>query len=343
MAQPWSDGTVGGYGTSYDGTTAHLLAATGHPAVKAVIPRFALFDAYHHIACPGGVPLDWFLAMWDAVGWTLDGYPERAVVALPMPLAGEVPRRGTEQPAGGQSSPSGGWRGLGEVRPVDGDSDRALLADARRDHDANWRLWDRARRSRARDDLIGADGVANEAGTPLGRLPELRAARVPLWLWSSWYDGAYAAAALAQLADPDLDVRVTIGPWAHGARMPVLGSPFAPDSPLAPDNAEQHRQMAAFCATTPPAMSPTPLPRACATTPSARRPGTRPTAGLPTASSRSPGTSARPAPCHPSPATARSPTRWTSRRPLAPRHAGTRSWAARPCATPTAPRPTSAC
>ncbi len=36
--QPWSNGKVGAYGTSYTGTTAELLCATQHPAVKAVIP-----------------------------------------------------------------------------------------------------------------------------------------------------------------------------------------------------------------------------------------------------------------------------------------------------------------
>lgn len=44
--QPWSDGSVGAYGTSYSGTTAELLCATGHKAVKAVIPGWSDFDIY---------------------------------------------------------------------------------------------------------------------------------------------------------------------------------------------------------------------------------------------------------------------------------------------------------
>ena len=35
-AQPWSNGKVGATGISYEGTTAMLLAAAGHPAVRAV-------------------------------------------------------------------------------------------------------------------------------------------------------------------------------------------------------------------------------------------------------------------------------------------------------------------
>ena len=41
VAQPWSNGKVGSYGTSYTGTTAELLCATQHPAVKAVIPGWS--------------------------------------------------------------------------------------------------------------------------------------------------------------------------------------------------------------------------------------------------------------------------------------------------------------
>jgi uncharacterized protein len=221
VAQPWSDGTVGGFGTSYDGTTAHLLASTGHPAVKAVIPRFALFDAYAHIAAPGGVALEWFLRTWSSGNDILDGHPERAEVAMPLIV--------------------------GEVRRVDEDGDGSLLAAAQAEHAANWHLWAAVTSGDFnRDDMVGADGVSVDAGTPLGRLAELRRNRVPMWVWSAWYDGAYAAAALAQLADPELDVRVTIGPWSHGAGWSTLGSPYAREAALAPTTAEQQALMAQF-------------------------------------------------------------------------------------------------
>jgi putative CocE/NonD family hydrolase len=218
--QSWSDGTVGGYGTSYDGTTAHLLAATGHPAVTAVVPRFALFDAYAHISAPGGVPQDGFTQAWAAVNWTLDGHPERATVPLPIPVTGQV-------------------------RPVDGDDSGSLLASAQAEHAANWDLAAAARDAVCREDAVGADGVSNEQGTPYGRIEQLRAARVPTWLWSGWYDGAYAAAQLAQLADPELDVRVTIGAWAHGAAAPHLTDPLDPAAAALP-MADQVDCIAAF-------------------------------------------------------------------------------------------------
>ena len=219
IGQPWSDGTVGGFGTSYDGTTAHLLSSTGHKAVRAIIPRFALFDPYHHIAMPGGVPLDWFLETWGSVNWHLDGFPDRATVPPPVPL-------------------------VTTVRPVQGEE--AALESARNAHAANWDLWKSVRSATSREEVIGEDGLSVDEGTPFGRIEELRRARTPMWAWSSWFDGAYAAAALAQLSDPELDVRVTIGPWSHGAGMSVLGDPFLGEAPLEPDTNEQHAQMAAF-------------------------------------------------------------------------------------------------
>jgi len=222
VAEPWSDGTIGGFGTSYDGTTAHLLAATGHSAVKAVVPRFALFDAYAHISAPGGVLLEWFLQTWSSGNDTLDGHAERADPAVAAMVTGRV-------------------------RPVDGPDGDELLAQAQEEHAANWHLWAAiAEGDIDRERMVGADGVSVEQGTPFGRIEALRKHRVPMWVWSAWYDGAYAAAALAQLADPALDVRVTIGPWSHGAGWTPLGSPYDRAAWLAPTTTEQQAMMAAF-------------------------------------------------------------------------------------------------
>jgi putative CocE/NonD family hydrolase len=222
VSEPWSNGSVGGFGTSYDGSTAHLLATTGHPAVKAVIPRFALADTYADITHPGGVPLDWFLSVWAAGNWHLDGHPDRAHLEIPA-----VP---------------------GDVRPVDEDADGALLAAARAERTESWDMWPTVRDARSRDHLVGADGVRVDDGAVLGRLDALRAAGVPMWVWSGWCDGSYAQAALAQLADAELDCRVTIGPWAHGAGLTVLGSHFHPEAPIDVDQGEQVALMAGFLA-----------------------------------------------------------------------------------------------
>lgn len=60
IQQPWSDGKIGSLGTSYDGTAAEMLLTTKHPAIKAISPRFSLFDCYTDVAFPGGIHLNWF-------------------------------------------------------------------------------------------------------------------------------------------------------------------------------------------------------------------------------------------------------------------------------------------
>ncbi|GAF74168.1 unnamed protein product, partial [marine sediment metagenome] len=64
VKQPWSNGSIGGFGISYIGTTAELLPVVDNPAVKAVIPMFNHPDAYIDIAFPGGVLNERFMKDW---------------------------------------------------------------------------------------------------------------------------------------------------------------------------------------------------------------------------------------------------------------------------------------
>ncbi len=219
VQQPWSDGTVGAFGTSYDGTTAHLLAATGRAAVKAIIPRFSSFDALRHIACPGGVPLDWFLYNWDRANHWLDGHP-----VPDIPLA---------RPAGGR------------VKPVDADADGSLLAAALAEHAANVDLSRMSAAAIADQDMTVGTRLLSEV-SPSGRLAEIEASGIPLYLWTGWFDGGYSASALAQMETGSNPVQVIIGPWCHGAATPMLGSPYAPDAPMSPTIEEQFELMIGF-------------------------------------------------------------------------------------------------
>ncbi len=65
VAQPWSNGRVGSYGTSYTGTTAELLCATNHPSLKAVIPGWSDFDVYRSPARPYGLLASSFIKKWS--------------------------------------------------------------------------------------------------------------------------------------------------------------------------------------------------------------------------------------------------------------------------------------
>ncbi len=109
ISQPWSDGKVEATGVSYVGTTAELLLVNRHPAVKAVVPQFALFDSYTDIVFPGGIRHSWFIKNWG-----------QAISAMDR---NEIPEQQRRQIAG--------------VRPADEDSDRALLAQAIREHATN--------------------------------------------------------------------------------------------------------------------------------------------------------------------------------------------------------------
>ncbi len=204
-AQPWSDGTVGAYGTSYNGSTALLLTTTHRPAIKAVVPRFSMLDTYAHIGFPGGVPLDWFLFNWDLGNHLLDDPANAAKYNVPV---------------------------LGRVRPVDGDTDGQLLAQAVTEHAGNLDMWGLMQTAVARDDLADVKGGNPEKYSPHVKLDAIKAANVPLWLWTGWFDGGYAASALGFLNMPGINARIIIGGWNHGAALPTLSSPYQPTAPI---------------------------------------------------------------------------------------------------------------
>jgi putative CocE/NonD family hydrolase len=113
VAQSWSNGKVGGYGTSYVGTTAELLTVPHHPAVKAVIPMFNHPDAYTDIAFPGGVLNERFINDWGYFDRTLD----RNVVPQEFGFWGRLIVKG--------------------VKPVDADTDHRHLQEAVGAHATN--------------------------------------------------------------------------------------------------------------------------------------------------------------------------------------------------------------
>ena len=221
IAQSWSDGSVVGQGVSYDGATTQLLLSTGHPAVKAGAPLFTAYDVWAEAGAPGGVPLEWFLETWSNLAWTLDGHPQRRTHDLPLEI-------------------------VGSVRPVDDDVDGSLIAAAVDEHSENWDLWAARRSADFRSQSRGADGEDADAGGPSGRAEQLREAAVPTWLWSSWFDAAFAAGQLVQLLDDRLDVRVTIGAFSHGAAHALMGDPFLPALELTPSPPQLQAQLAQF-------------------------------------------------------------------------------------------------
>eukprot|EP00898_Chlorokybus_atmophyticus_P004096 jgi/Chlat1/4688/Chrsp3S05648 len=71
VSQPWSNGSVGLWGISYDGTAAYSTVAQQHPAVKACAPMFMFWDMFADIA-HGGIVLKSFLEAWTAICIAMD-------------------------------------------------------------------------------------------------------------------------------------------------------------------------------------------------------------------------------------------------------------------------------
>jgi uncharacterized protein len=63
-AQPWSNGRVGMYGSSFPGQTAYLVASTQPPSLKAISANLLHSDIYRDIFMPGGVQNFLFPSAW---------------------------------------------------------------------------------------------------------------------------------------------------------------------------------------------------------------------------------------------------------------------------------------
>jgi putative CocE/NonD family hydrolase len=194
VRQPWSNGAVGALGDSYDGTAAELLLVNRRPAVKAVAPRFALWDAYSDIGYPGGVHLTWFTETWGRYNDAIDRGRLRSAFPWWVPLFISGPR------------------------PVDGAEGAPGLAAAQHAHDANFDVHAAALEAPFRDDVVAATGLRIDDWSPNGkRRAAIEASGAAVFSYSGWWDGAYANAATKRfraLANPGQ--KLLLGPWNHG-------------------------------------------------------------------------------------------------------------------------------
>lgn len=191
VAQPWCGGRVGAVGGSYEGTAAEFLVTTGHPAVKAAAPMFSVFDVYADIAFPGGIHLAWFSRTWQRGNGIMDANQPQAHLWFARLFTRGVAR-------------------------VDGDRGGRLLAQAVREHRANYRVHDEARQLVFRDD-VSPGGFRPDDFSPHTRTAQLRRAGLPLYSYSGWRDGGYAHAAIKRhLTVETPGSRLLLGPWDHG-------------------------------------------------------------------------------------------------------------------------------
>jgi putative CocE/NonD family hydrolase len=196
-AQPWSNGRVGVYGTSYEGQAAELIAGLGHAHLVAVAALFSPYDPYRELFYPGGCGTDGRFARWMYQSQLKDG------------VAGALDRLAavTGQPAEAIALPS-------PVKPVDGPDGPALLAAAVGEHQANADVHALMSRVPFRNDRVA--GLDWEATAPAASGPVIASPGVPMLVRAGWLDGAFAAGALARFVTRASHQQVEIGPWGHG-------------------------------------------------------------------------------------------------------------------------------
>ncbi|MEB2398249.1 MAG: CocE/NonD family hydrolase [Alcaligenaceae bacterium] len=215
VEQPWSDGTIGSTGISYLGAASCFLASTGHAAVKAIAPLFAVSDIYAEQLFPGGILSRIWSRNYDELMVALDRNDRRALERFAY--FGD-PR-------------------LSGPQPVDEDDDGRLLEQALDGHKNNFRLHDMMPELAFRDEgPLHDPSLKTDACSPYYYLKSGMNPGVPVYSVSGWYDGGgYANGAISRflsLAGPR--DRLLLGPWDHGARTNI--SPWrarpASDFPL---------------------------------------------------------------------------------------------------------------
>ena len=198
--QPWSSGSVGAYGTSYSGTTAELLAAVEHPAVKAVIPGWSDWDAYTSPVRPYGL-VTAFVEEWGRLVGAMDRN-DRAIMG-------------------------------GLVRRVDADSSGVLRDAAVREHASNADVGAWVRASEFRDDRYQGGPSYAELG-PVFWYKAIQRSRVPMLVLVSWLDAGTAEGALERFRTFPNPQKLVVMASSHGGT--ALASPFRVDTTPVPND-----------------------------------------------------------------------------------------------------------
>lgn len=178
IAQDWSNGNVGAYGTSYTGTTAELLCATKHPAVKAVIPGWSDFDLYRSPARPYGLLASKFIKKWGLYVRLLDRNRSMFI---------------------GSS-----------VRPVFEDSLKPALAE----HKDNMRVYKETKNGEYRNSNKG--GLDYEKCSVVHWKKEIEESNIPMLILTSWMDAGTAEGTIQRLEHFSNPQKVLLMSTAHG-------------------------------------------------------------------------------------------------------------------------------
>jgi len=209
VEQPWSNGAIGATGISYPGAASLFLAGTGHPAVKAIAPLFAIGDIYADQLYPGGM-----------LSKTWTGYYNDCIVALDHNNTDDIRKFAYF------ADPD-----LRGPHPVDEDPDGALLVQAMREHRHSFNLRDAAPEYAFRGEgLLHDPALTLDACSPYSYYDRF-GKDVAVFSCSGWFDGSgYSNGTISRfLTLPRDNHFLILGPWDHGAR--TNGSPWR-DQPV---------------------------------------------------------------------------------------------------------------
>ena len=234
IAQPWSNGNVGATGVSYDGTACEMLMINRHPAVKAVIPQFSLFDTYTDVAFPGGVHQFHFTECWSYLNDHLDGNdPQASIGRVVSIIAGGHLDKLLNAPEASRAMGRLAGQGVRQImkhvirgaKPVDDDPGRDAVHEAVSGHGDNFNVHEAALTVVFRDEgfdsatvpELGERGV--DVFSPHNYLADIDASGTAVFSYAGWWDMSYQHAAIKrQLSLTNPDNMLIIGPWDHGGK-----------------------------------------------------------------------------------------------------------------------------
>jgi len=201
VSQPWSNGNVGAVGISAVGMTAEWLTTTKHPALKAICPRFTVFDIFGAIH-PGGINATRFTRDIGALVRAMDTnrlyeMPENKVAQLLMRLM------------------------VKGITPADEDTDRSLLRQAVAEHVNNEAFDKDLLTITHRDDRLPFSSIEAtiETQSPFTHAADMRASEIPIYCFAGWHDGPFPREMISLFKTvPNPGSRIVIGPWPHGGR-----------------------------------------------------------------------------------------------------------------------------
>jgi putative CocE/NonD family hydrolase len=207
VQQPWSNGRIGAIGGSYEGTTSELLAATGHPAVRAVAPLFSDYNYYADLIRPGGILNERLIKTWHEMTAEMDA--------------------GTA------------------ARPVETDKDRSQLKQAIAEHRSNPNVYEDTMTAEFSDDTVSSFHASYIEGSIPGVRANLERSRVPMLIFASWFDAGTVQGTLQRFRTFGNAQTIYIGAWNHGGSRNA--NPFVPPgTPPDPAQWQQFLEALAF-------------------------------------------------------------------------------------------------